>query len=129
MSRHVRSDQGTALLETSLALPLLIVIVSGLLATIYLSFARIWFERNGYEALICLSTSTQAFRCEQEFRERIADGLPIGWLESVRLTRSRKHASIQASFAVSGTTVFRSRNELVLPLQAEKGRNNHGSPF
>lgn len=88
----------------------------------YLSFARVWIERNAYEALICLSTSEGTGRCERTFIESIENALPIGKISSVNTSRNSHRGAIRVRFEIDGRVAIRHSANLRYPLLKTRGQ-------
>jgi hypothetical protein len=112
-----QNQNGTAALESTFAISILVPIVISGFAVIYFSFARVWLDRSSYEALICLSTESSQQDCEKNFRRQVDGALPIGTLSNVRLTRTRQHAEIDMRFAVADQNVIHLHISQTLPLK------------
>ena len=113
-----RNQKGTAALESTFAISVLVPIVISGFTVIYFSFARVWLDRSGYEALICLSTQASQQDCEKNFRRQVDSALPIGSLSNVRLTRTKLRAEIDLRFAVADQNVIHLHVSQTLPLKA-----------
>lgn len=115
----VRGERGTAAIESMVAVSFLVTAIPLGLAVMYFSFARVWIDRNAYEALICLSTSASESKCRDDFRASLARVLHIGRLQSLHLQRMPLEAKIDLWFAISDRIRIHHRNSLRLPLEPE----------
>ncbi len=115
-----RGQSGAALVELAVAASVLVVIVSGGLAAVYLTFAIAWIERESYEALICLASRRGASHaCEAKMRRRSEAALPIGRFTHLMLVRSADRVRVEARFAIAGREAIRHEDSRRLPLRWE----------
>ena len=109
--------KGTAAIEATFAISVLVPIVISGFAVLYFSFARVWLDRSGYEAVICLSTSMSQQNCEQGFRKKVGAALPVGSLSNVRLSRTSQKAEIDLRFAIAEQNIIHLHLVQTLPLK------------
>lgn len=70
-NRVLKSKKGQALLESMIALPLAIVITTGLVFLLYRTLVFHYVQYHLHESLICLSGDSVHF-CEKNFLEKMA---------------------------------------------------------
>ena len=116
------NQNGSAVLETTISLSLVVTIVGGGLSILYLSFAHVWLERASYESVVCLSTREPQHSCEDRFRMEAKSALPIGRVSELHMERSSSHASIKLRFNIAGKDVFEHHDFRSLPFS--EGRTN-----
>jgi hypothetical protein len=112
----ISNQKGSATVETTLSLSLVMTIVGGGLSIIYLSFAFVWLERASYEAVICLSTRLSQHSCEDRLRHETTTALPVGRISGLHMERTPARASVSLRFNIGGRDVFEHRDVRALPL-------------
>lgn len=112
-----QGERGSAAIESLMAIGILSVAIPAGFAVMYFSFARVWIDRNAYEALICLSTSAPESKCRDDFRAAIDRTLHFGRLQSLHLQRLPSAARIDLQFTISPKIRIHHHDLLRLPLQ------------
>lgn len=77
-------NKGSALLEALPVALALTLFVCGVLAVFYFSFARVWLQYQGEQALLC--RAQRGSGCDRELRKQIEDILPLGDVNRLELT-------------------------------------------
>lgn len=113
-------QRGGAAIESLIAMTAISLLVSGGLAVILLTFARVWIGHASYEALICISTSAPIPTCEADIRRKIHSALPFGRLHSLTLSRRPKAAAIEVRFSLGGKLILRHQDSLRLPVRTHR---------
>lgn len=122
MKPRIRSCQrGSAAIEAIVSATALISIVVGGIGALYVSFAYVWLERAGYEALICLSTTATEGQCTTDLRTGAERALPIGRIGELHLHRTYRQARFDLTFNLNGHDLIRLRDTLKLPLNSSSG--------
>lgn len=119
MIRILRSQSGTANIEATVALPALVILISGALSVFYFSFSLIWIERNSYEAIVCLSTSAPVRDCRERLKARLNHALPIGEIKHLQLRRAPSEARVEISFEVAKALPIKHQVSRRLPLKVK----------
>ena len=114
----MRRQAGSVMVESLIASLAISTLVAGGSLVTYVIFARVWIERQAYEALVCLGSLANEFECEREFRFRVETALPFGEASRVRLKRSSRRATISASFRLAGKEIAHADDSRTLPLKA-----------
>lgn len=114
----MRSQSGSVLLESAVVSVALSALISGGSLVLYVAFARVWIERQAYEAVVCLASLANASSCERDFRNRVNAALPIGRLSRVQIARTVRSASVVAIFHVAQREIAHARETRRLPLDA-----------
>lgn len=117
-----RRDSGSALIESVLAAPVLIMLVSGLLLAAYSGFAKIWIRHLSYEAVICLASRVAESACRERVRDSIEGALPAKFVRP-RFVRSSREAKVKFEVTLLPGLVVREERTLRLPLPARRGRS------
>lgn len=127
---YLRGQSGSALVETILSLPLLILIVVGVMLTTYLSLEKIWLERATREAAFCVANTlnsqldNSAF-CKKRLRETLQAALPIGRVQTITLINFERRIIVKASLVfgppeVSGYEAFKKMSTLRSQTELQK---------
>jgi hypothetical protein len=114
--------KGTALVESAVAMSALALMTSATVATLYVSFARVWIERSAYEGAICLAGTTTVHACESRLRRGVGSALPIGSLSNVNLSRTSRTATVKMRFKVGERSLIHEEKILALPLGEASSR-------
>ena len=116
------SQRGSVAVESTVTLLVFSIILTGGFFILYLAFARVWLERQTYETLVCLGSTTRPDDCERALRLKVRLALPIGHLESVQASRTSSRAEVRLSFAVLESKIIRLGDSRRLPLFAGAAR-------
>lgn len=116
MRAQIREQRGSFSIEAVATMGTLALIVSCGIGYAYFAFARVWLDRAGYEALICLSTSASVGDCQSDFERTVNSGLPVGQVRDLHLERGPRQAHIGLRFVVGQRELFRHRDSRSLPL-------------
>lgn len=115
---------GTAVIETLASLSFLVPALIGGMSCLYFVFARVWIDRAGYEALICLSTDAPVDDCKAKMMRSNAAALPLGAFVTARLSRTRFEARADVRFEIAGFEIIHYERKQRLPfLRATRGGN------
>lgn len=111
------NERGFSLVEVSLALPVLIIAVSGVFLTVYLCIAQAWLKDAGEEAALCVAEKVGLRDCKREFREKTKTVLPVG--EFVRLSIEKYESLVIVKYAYQAAQITL-ENEISLRLPVSK---------
>lgn len=117
------SERGSALIEASVTLALSTTLAISGLTILYLGFARVWVDRNVYEALICLATDSPVRACEDALRTTIQGALPFGGIARVQMNRVRERVQVEIEFRIQNHIVLKRKDSKALPIQGRPSRN------
>ncbi|MCM2281908.1 MAG: pilus assembly protein [Bdellovibrionaceae bacterium] len=114
------SQTGSTLVETAIAIPLLILLVIGLLSAAFIAFSKIWIRQSSYEAVICLAAREIPAVCRERLQEQLSGVLP-GLVRRARLTRNSREARVRFEMDLLGHIRFQEERVMKLPLQIRRG--------
>lgn len=86
------NQNGSAVVESMLSIPIVGFLVIGGSAILYLSFAKVWLNRGAREAAICLASPSPPNRCRNKLESTLKAGLPFGQTE-ITVFRSDRSGS------------------------------------
>jgi hypothetical protein len=111
------SERGTAVVEATAVIPLLIVCTGGLILAAYLLFARNWIEYQVEQSLYCLAEHRSL--CRGRLETQVGHFLPGGTFQVRRLTGSVQDFQVEAIWRFQNIA-FSFRKELSLKEAARK---------
>lgn len=88
MAPPTANTKGSALLEALPVALMLALFVSGVLAIFYFSFARVWIQYQGEQALLCLAQGQLS--CKRTLTNQIHEILPFGDIDRLELTKGEQ---------------------------------------
>jgi hypothetical protein len=97
MAPPIANAKGSALLEALPVALTLVLFVGGILAIFYFSFARVWLQYQGEQALLCLAQDQPA--CQSRLQRRIQDVLPFGDVERLELKKGERSWNLLIDWA------------------------------
>lgn len=102
---YLQCRRGSALVETMLSLPVLMLIIFGVLLTTYLSFEKIWLERATREAAFCMANTlnnqaNKAVFCKKRLQQTLQLALPFGHIQSMTMIELDRHITVKVSLVV-----------------------------
>ena len=113
---RLHSEKGSVAVESTVTLLVFSMIISGGFAVLYISFARVWLDRQVYETLVCLSSTARTHSCESALRSRVDLALPIGELRRVQVSRTSSHAEVRLAFHLEEFKLIELEDSRRLPL-------------
>ena len=116
MASLLKQTRGSAIFESLSVMSVLPILIGAALSACYVSFARVWIERESYEAVVCLGSLAQTNDCEKELRRGIKRALPFGQLSRLLVTRSPNRANVEVTFALFDRPIADLKTTRGLPL-------------
>lgn len=92
------NEKGIIVIEAVIVMILWMSSISLLTTLAYTGFARIWLGHWLYESTLCATSSESPRYCEKLLRQRGVSLLPIGHLNTIRLSRTQSFATGQLEF-------------------------------
>lgn len=122
MMRRLCSSCGSASTEAVASIVFVMAAFIGGLTATYVGYVRVWLDRSLYESLICLASIETKHAvpirvCENEFRMRVLQALPIGTIQATHFSRLRKSVVAEVRFLVNERAVLSLSQTLPLPLR------------
>jgi len=93
-SRASKGQAGSVVVESVIAIPILVLLISGVSLLAYVGFAQIWIHLSSYEAAVCLASDEQIHICQSRLMTRIHGALPGAKLSALRLSRNKRRAQV-----------------------------------
>lgn len=110
-------ERGSTLVEVAISLPLLLLVMSGVFAVIYLCVAQAWLKDSAEEAALCIAEQASVQQCKRELRAKTNAALPIGDYTYLSITKSESRVLVTYSFS---TLEIQLQNEIILKLPVSK---------
>lgn len=117
---RVQNQTGSALIETAIATPIVVVLVSGVLLAGYTGIAKIWIRHSSYEATICLASRTPPRICHKQLQTRVAGLLPVT-VQRAHIARTAREARVRFEVQLVRGLTLREERVLRLPLLPRRG--------
>lgn len=111
------NQRGSTLVEVAVSLPLLLMVIAGVSAVIYLCVAQSWLKDSAEEAALCVAERISAQQCKQELRQKTQAALPIGEYAYLSIRKNESHVVVTYSFS---TLEIQLQNEITLKLPVSK---------
>lgn len=110
-------ENGFALTEALLALPVLAVAIAGVMMVVYLSVAQAWLKDAGEEAALCVAEKIRVSVCKRELVHKTRTVLPIGAYTRLSIEKSASHVVVKYVFQAAEINL---ENEIKLRLPVSK---------
>lgn len=113
---RLHTEKGSVAVESTVTLLVFSTIISSGFAVLYVSFARVWLDRQVYETLICLASTARTHSCERALRQRVELALPIGELRRVDVSRTSRRVDVRLGFHLRDFKLIDLEDSRRLPL-------------
>ena len=111
------AERGTTLVESCIAIMLIMSLIAGVMSGTYLGFSRVWVRQTSYEGAICLARDEAVSKCRSDIQARI-NGVLIGEpLTNLQLRRSKRVVEVSFDITVMGNWRATETRRLKLPLR------------
>ncbi len=111
------NSRGFALVEVGIALPILIVALTGVFAVVYLCIAQAWLKDAGEEAALCVAERVALVVCKREFIDKTRTVLPVGEFTRLTIEKYASEIVLKYSYQAVRLTI---ENEITLRLPVSK---------
>lgn len=111
------NSRGFALIEVGVALPLLILALTGVFVAVYLCIAQAWLKDASEEAALCAAEQVQPHVCKSEFITKTQTILPIGRFTRLTVAKHASQIVVRYSYQAVRLTI---ENEITLRLPVAK---------
>lgn len=111
------NSRGFALVEVGMALPILLIALTGVFTVVYLFIAQAWLKDAGEEAALCVAEMVQPHVCKSEFMSKTQTILPVGRFTRLSVAKNASHILVKYSYQAARLTI---ENEITLRLPVAK---------
>ena len=110
------NSRGFSLIETLVALPLALTLLSGVLGICYYACAQQWLRHQVHEAAICADHFPSLSFCEEQTKENVTTLLPLGKMDGLKIKRTATRISVAALYQLFDFDIYESQS-LKRPIQ------------
>jgi Flp pilus assembly protein TadG len=111
------NQRGSTLVEVAVSLPLLLLVIAGMFAVIYLCVAQAWLKDSAEEAALCVAEQVSVHECKRELRKKTYAALPVGDYTYLSIRRTETHIVVSYTYS---TLEIQLQNEITLKLPVSK---------
>lgn len=93
----IRSENGQAVIETTVAILVLTIFITALLFSLYLLSLKIWLGYSSHELLLCRQYQTPS-QCDQNFKNQLKQFQKWGKLSKLDIYQKHESQNIKMKF-------------------------------